>query len=135
MQVPTRPDGRSAADVVFASLLEGARALPGVTHAAIANCLPLSDACDRTGMDIEGRPIGAGEPKPEVAMNMVSGGYFDAAGIPLVAGRAIADSDRAGAKRVALVSESAARRYWPDGGALGARVQLAVGWGDENDWA
>jgi len=135
VQVPSRPADRPGADAVFAALLEGAKALPGVTHAATANCLPLSDACDRTGLRIEGRSEAPGEAKLETGMNMVSGDYFAAMGIPIQAGRAIENADRTGSKRVAVISDTTARLYWPDGGALGARIQLAVGWGEADDWA
>ena len=52
----------------------------------------------------------------------VTPGYFDAAGVPIVAGRAFDAGDRDGGARVVIVSESLAARLWPDGGAVGRRI-------------
>jgi putative ABC transport system permease protein len=56
--------------------------------------------------------------------NVVSDGYFEALGIPPLAGRTFAPSDTEGSERVAVVSERLARRYWPNGSAVGGRVSL-----------
>jgi putative ABC transport system permease protein len=45
----------------------------------------------------------------------VSSDYFRALGIPLLKGRSLTAADQAGRPLVALISESLARRYWPDG--------------------
>jgi hypothetical protein len=47
--------------------------------------------------------------------------YFEMMRIPMRRGREFAESDRNGAPRVAVISESAARRLWPDGDAIGKR--------------
>ncbi|MDQ3069073.1 MAG: ABC transporter permease, partial [Acidobacteriota bacterium] len=52
----------------------------------------------------------------------VTPGYFDAAGVPVIAGRAFAAGDRDGGDRVVMVSESLAARLWPDGSAVGRRI-------------
>lgn len=54
---------------------------------------------------------------------MVSAGTFPALGIPLLSGRGFAAGDVAGAPGVAVVSESFARRWFPDGSPLGARLR------------
>ena len=48
----------------------------------------------------------------------VDGGFFDAAGMAIVAGRTFNDDDRATLSR-GHHHQAMARRYWPDGGALG----------------
>jgi len=55
----------------------------------------------------------------------VSDDYFRTLRIPLREGRTFDASDSAGAPPTAVISESMARRYWPDGRALGSRVRLA----------
>jgi putative ABC transport system permease protein len=52
----------------------------------------------------------------------VSRGYFAATGIPVVHGRAFERHDRTGTARVVMVNQAFARRYFPDGRALGRRV-------------
>ena len=56
----------------------------------------------------------------------VSAGYFAALGVPLIAGRGIADNDRNGGAPVAVVNEAMARRLWPAESALGRRVRLGT---------
>jgi len=58
----------------------------------------------------------------DIEANVVSPGYFQAMAIPLRAGRVFSDADTATAPLVMTISESMARRYWPRGNALGARV-------------
>jgi predicted permease len=55
-------------------------------------------------------------------MQIVTPGYFAAMGIRINRGRGFDDGDRAGAPWVAVVSESVARRYWPNGNAIGHRI-------------
>ena len=51
--------------------------------------------------------------------------YFETMGIPIVRGRAFARTDTADAQRVAVVSESAAARYWPGEEPIGKRVRIS----------
>ena len=51
--------------------------------------------------------------------------YFETMGIPIVSGRAFARTDTADARRVAVVSESAAARYWPGEEPIGKRVRIS----------
>ena len=55
--------------------------------------------------------------------------YFSALGIDLREGRFLTSADSHRAERVCVVDEDLARRYWPNGGALGQRIAL----GDEKD--
>jgi len=52
----------------------------------------------------------------------VTAGYFRAIGIPLIAGRFFNDADTAASQPVAIVDETLAKRFWPQGGAIGGRV-------------
>ena len=51
--------------------------------------------------------------------------YFETLGIPIVSGRAFARTDTAETQRVAIVSESAAARYWPGAEPIGKRVRIS----------
>jgi putative ABC transport system permease protein len=107
-------------------------ALPGARAATVGNCLPLAGHCDRVRMAIQGEVRPPDAPGHEVWINMVDGDYFRSLGIPLRAGRSFESADRPDAPRVAIVSEAAARAYWPGRDPIGARIQLSVGW---EDWA
>jgi putative ABC transport system permease protein len=55
----------------------------------------------------------------------VSEGYFDLLGIRIQQGRGFTAADREGAEPVAVVSETLARRLWPQGAAVGQRIRPA----------
>jgi len=54
----------------------------------------------------------------------VTPGFFDAMSIPLRAGRAIGEEDRAGAAKAAVLNESAARAFFPASPAVGHRLMI-----------
>src|SRR5262249_45234220 len=53
-----------------------------------------------------------------------SPGYFAALGIPLLRGRLFEPTDQPGAEHVAVVSQSLARKYWPNEDPIGKRIQF-----------
>jgi hypothetical protein len=63
----------------------------------------------------------------------VSGDYFQALGIPIVAGRTFGPEDRADAPAVVLVNQTMARRFWPDESPVGRR--LRAGKATRDEWA
>jgi putative ABC transport system permease protein len=72
----------------------------------------------------EGRPPSAQGEYPQARYYDASSGYFHTMQIPLVSGREFTDQDNADAPQVAIINETMARRYWPEGNALGQRVIL-----------
>ena len=111
---------------------------PGVEQAAVANCLPanpsvgpLTGRCDYVQMRIRNEQESADDGH-DVWMNMVGEGYFSTLGIAIFAGRPFDEGDRAGAPRVAIVTQSAADRYWPGRDPLGESIRLSAG---SDDWA
>jgi predicted permease len=113
------------------ALLERMRGLPGVGSAALASHAPLGDGPPYWAFSV----AGVEQPPPEVVQDAVvyrtSPDYFRTFAIPLLRGRLYGAGDRADAAPVALVSETLARRYWPDRSPLGARITL----GDPTDTA
>ena len=59
--------------------------------------------------------------------NFIDAGYFQTMGIPLLQGRTIAENDGDGAPLVAVIDQHMARKYWPKGDAVGARVRMGLG--------
>jgi predicted permease len=101
-------------------LLERVRALPGVDEAALANKVPTVDP--RTDpFVLEGAP---GDTAQMVAYASVSDDYFRLLRVPVREDRVFDASDREGSPATAVLGETLARRYWPGGGAVGARVRL-----------
>jgi putative ABC transport system permease protein len=101
-------------------LLERVRALAGVEQAALANKVPTVNPRTDPFL-VEGAPS---ESTQAVLYASVSDDYFRTLRVPVLAGRAFGSSDREGSPPTAVLGETLARRYWPDGGAVGARVRL-----------
>ncbi|HYC69952.1 MAG TPA: ADOP family duplicated permease, partial [Opitutaceae bacterium] len=109
--------------------------IPGVRASAMAATAPfgfvtLGRPVQRAGFHLEkdAKPASAAEGLAfDARWNSVGAGYFDALGIRLLRGRTFsaAECDAPGAPRVAIVDEVLARKLWPDGDALGQRIQLA----------
>jgi putative ABC transport system permease protein len=121
-----------AAAAFYEQLLARINTLPGVQSATVATSTPLSGNSSGTIMTIEGRPP---LDEPGVGLHAVAPDHFATLGIPLLRGRAFTEQDRAGARRVAIINETAARRFFPDDDPLGKRITLAVGWEPEDDTA
>jgi putative ABC transport system permease protein len=106
-------------------MLEKVSALPGVRSVGTVSFgLPMTGGGLTGDFTIEGRPQ---SPHDYARKMVVSPDYFRALAIPLVKGRFFDKSDGADAQPVAIVSESFARRIWPDGSALGHKVQVFEG--------
>ena len=106
------------------TVLERLLALPGVSAAGHTNSPPLAGNDGDSDFQIEGRPEAEPGLEPVVWIRAVSPDFLRTAGIGVVAGRALDSADRNGGMDVVLVNEAAARRYWPDGNALGARINF-----------
>jgi predicted permease len=100
-------------------LLEHFRSLPGVHAVGLAWPLPLEFASSATDFTIDGRLPPAGREAFRADRAWIDGGFFDAAGMTIVEGRTFSDGDRRDSLPVAVISQAMARRYWPEGGALG----------------
>ncbi len=110
----------------FQELLEKLKVLPGVESAAVTSALPAWDAGDAPFRlkGQENMPAGA---RPRAFHFVVSPNYLRTAGIALIAGRGFTESDNANAPAVTLISEFLARRYFPNGDALGKQVLIDSG--------
>jgi len=126
--VPAKYGSASARAAVVEQMLSGIRALPGVNSAASIHLLPLIGIGSGSGVARADRP----EPPPGsgtgAAFSIISDGYFQAMGIPLIAGREFDAHDRTGSPSVAIINEAAARMLYPNENPIGKR--LRVDWGD-----
>ena len=113
---------RNQAAAFYKQLLARVTALPGVQSAGAVSSLPLSGGGTDSDFEIEGRaPAETGH--PQVAWyNSVTPDYFRAMGIRLLRGRDFTESDYAEAPKAMMISESMARRYFPDEDPLGKRL-------------
>ena len=107
----------TAATAFYAALHARMTATPGVSAVAYATRLPLalSSSIDR---------IGIGSGTRDAAYVVIDGAYFDVLRLPILRGRPLADTDRDGAPRVAVVNDTLARIVAPGGDAIGRTVRF-----------
>jgi predicted permease len=107
----------------YEQLEERVRALPGVTGVADASSLPTA-VMQRNGIRVIGAPPPPDDVLPFVLYANVSPHYFRTMGIPLRSGRTFGTQDGPDAPPTIIISESMARRFWPNGDALGAQLRM-----------
>lgn len=118
---PVKQRYATIADVSALSrkLLERLRRLPGTEGAGVSTNLPTGSQLNWPIVLPNGSMIGT-------QYRLMTPGFLEAVGVPLLAGRGIADSDVAGADPVCVVSASFARQYFGVEDALGHTVMLRV---------
>jgi putative ABC transport system permease protein len=101
--------------------IERLRALPGVAAVSTASRLPFAPDINMESIKVPGHhgPDDDGTPIDAVT---VGADYFGVIGVPIVGGRAFTPDDIAQERKVAIVNETMARRFWPDGNALGRLI-------------
>jgi len=99
------------------------RSLPGVTDVAWASQLPIRDPGNNWSVGRAGEVHQAGGRNLNAHQRTVYPGYFEAMGIPLLSGRGVEREDEAGTTRVVVLSQTAARRLFPDEDPLGKVVE------------
>ncbi len=104
------------------TLLEKVRSIPGVRQAGVTTYLPFSSSHTASAIVVEGYVTAPGEIPPAPGWNTIDSGYLQTMGIPLLAGRNVSDSDGPDSMRVALVDQFMARKYWPNGNPIGAKL-------------
>lgn len=107
---------------VYARILERARTLPGVESATLLSTTPLTNRGWDEFITIPSRSD-LPEDQRDAFINAVGPQMFDTLHVPLLAGRDINEGDTRLSAKVAIISENAARRWFPNG-ALGQDVQL-----------
>jgi predicted permease len=96
---------------------------PGVVASGLAIPVPFSGFNPSASFQIEGQPIGPGNPGPHGDVRWVSPGYFAAMKIPILAGRGFSDQDVAGGQPVVVIDQNLARQYWPNQNPVGQRLR------------
>jgi len=108
----------------YSDLVQRVKELPGVQSAAAVNYIPLGGSNSSDFFLIEGTP----DPLPGQEHNgryrVCTPDYFQTMGISILRGRGFTDQDKTGAQRVVIVNETLARRFWPNGDALGKRIRF-----------
>lgn len=122
VQLPMSRYGTSAqVRSFYERMARQVRGLPGVSDVSLSDALPLFNYQYSTGLK---RAPDDGS-KSEVAVSQVDAHYKSVLGLRLLRGRFIDSTDNIGARRVAVLTESAARALFPSVDALGREVNAA----------
>jgi predicted permease len=104
--------------------IEAVSAIPGVRSASFGSRLPLGfGGNNSTSVGVEGYVPRENE---EIVINYSTVGpkYFETMGIPIRQGRDYNETDTLQSPRTLVINEAMARRYWPQGDALGGKIRL-----------
>jgi predicted permease len=101
-------------------VIEGLERLPASRAIGAVSWRPLDDAALSWMFTVEGHASS----ERGVLVAGVAGDYFRSMGIPLLDGRTFTSSDDAGAPGVVIVSQSLARKTWPNERAIGKRITI-----------
>ena len=110
---------------LYEPMQEKLRQLPGVVDVAFANVIPFEGIVMNSSFDIVGHPRAAEDAnKPHALMRAVSGGYARVMQIPVVRGRAIADSDGVSSAYVVTINETFAKQYFAGQDPIGQQLDF-----------
>jgi predicted permease len=120
---------------LYRTLEERLASLPGAEHSSVSATVPfgmvsLSRKVQRAGLQAapDAKPATAAEGLAFGAdWNSVGADYFATVGLPVLRGRAFnqAEATQSGGPMVAIIDEVLAKKLWPEGDALGQRIQYA----------
>jgi predicted permease len=105
-------------------------ALPAAQSVNWANFAPLEKKISAASVEIQDHLRPPGAPAYVLWETAATPGYFQSLGIRLLQGRLFSDGDRTGTAPVVLISESTARRYWPNESPIGKQIRPVA----NRDW-
>jgi len=113
-----QPPGRRVR--FFEDLLVRLRAVPGVVSAGGGSSVLIGPLPSSNTLAIEG----VNEDLPLITTDVVTPDFLESLRVPVIKGRRLTAADREGGLPVALINETAARRYWKGRDPVGSRFQL-----------
>jgi predicted permease len=101
-------------------------AIPGTRSVAYGFGVPFAGYPDSpVNFEIDGRPASPDQ-QPASIIEPVSAGFFATLGATMEEGREFTDDDRSSGRRVLVINEAAARKFFPEGGAVGHHLKINV---------
>jgi predicted permease len=107
---------------LYADLLERLNTVPGVRGVAMSQPALLTGSVNSTSIYVQGRtyPVVNGRPQGHDTNRLViSSNFFDVMGMPIMLGRALTDRDDGNAPKVAVINETAVRKYFDGKNPIG----------------
>jgi predicted permease len=117
---------------LWRSVLDRVKAIEGVQSVALATNFPFNPAGIAAGpgateFQVEGKPLTHGEVGSLLDITVVSSGYFETIGQPVVHGRTFTGHDDQSSEKIVVVNQALARHRWPNANPIGRRVSLDQG--------
>ncbi len=100
--------------------------LPGVRSVTMTTTLPVAGRGNGAWFNIVDRPLPPNETPPGVPNRVVRANYFESLGIPVLKGRASGIGDGLDGTRAVVISESVARRFFPDVDPIGRVIYMGA---------
>jgi len=114
---------KPAYDAALQQMLSDVKRIPGAQEAGMINSLPLTGGSHQP-IQPEGHPVVQMSEQLEVAVRAATEGYFRAVGIPLIKGRDLSNSDTNERPAAIVISQSLAKKLWPNEEPLGKHITL-----------
>jgi len=115
-------------------VLEKVRVLPGVEAAAVGTAVPLTDSHGRADVTMEGMTAPAPGNYPHPDVHIISPGFVETLGIPLLRGRTFTDADDEKAPLVGMINAMTAKRFFPKEDPIGKRFMFGHPSTDPPKW-
>jgi putative ABC transport system permease protein len=116
-----KPDQQRA---FFQELVTRTQHLPGVQAAGAISSIPLGGPPNSGTTTVDSYAVAPQDASPETDYRVVTPGYFQTMGIPLLAGRYIEERDTDTAAPAGVIDETMASTYWPNESPLGKRIKV-----------
>jgi len=110
----------------FEQLFDRLQARPDVKSVGAINLLPFGGGGGDRSFSIEDQPAAPGQLRPDEQVRFVTPNYFSTMGIPLLSGRDFTRRDLPDTPPVAIVNNAFARKFWPNGNAMGKRISFSA---------
>ncbi|HEX6974774.1 MAG TPA: ABC transporter permease [Vicinamibacterales bacterium] len=123
-----------AAAKIRERLLQAMREIPGVTSVALSSSTPFQGGLPINAFALENDTLPPGAPQPGAYRVIVTPGYLEALGLKLVEGRFFDEADTAPGRRGFVVDQSFARKFFPNGSAIGGKFAFGGRPAKPEDW-
>jgi putative ABC transport system permease protein len=114
-------------------VLQRIRSAPSVESIGMVSFLPLTGPNFDNSFDIVGLPPRPPSDRTYALVRFVDPHYFNVLSIPVLSGRGFSEHDRPGTARALIVSESMAKRYWPNANPVGQHLVVYLS-EDQSPW-
>jgi putative ABC transport system permease protein len=123
-----------AANNIRERLLTVMKEIPGVTSVALSAGTPFQGGLPINAFTLENDTLPPGSPQPGAFRVIVTPGYVEALGLKLLEGRFFEEADMAPGRQLFVVDQSFARKFFPNGSAVGGRFSFGGRPDKPEDW-